>query len=215
MRIAVLGATGALGGRLVEQALERGHSVVALVHDPARFQAPNLSSVPGAGSLRVVTADVHDQRSVLDAVADVDAVVSGLGAATGDTSGTLTAGARALAVARERDPGLRLVWIGAFGSGASAVAAGRTGRALVNLGLRAELPDKVSSDTIILGSGGTVMHVAMMVGGALSPARRTVDLEHLPRRAMPRFVSRMTVAAAMVDEAENPKYAGQVVVPVS
>jgi hypothetical protein len=36
LRIAVLGATGALGGHLVGQALARGHTVVALVRDTGR-----------------------------------------------------------------------------------------------------------------------------------------------------------------------------------
>jgi len=162
----------------------------------------------------VVTADVHRPESIVDGLDDADAVVSGLGNAAGDV-GTLTAGARALALAREHDPALRLVWIGALGSGESAGAAGWAGRTLVNLALKAELPDKVAADTAIRRAGGTVMHAAMMVGGALSPSHRTVDLDHLPRRVMPRFVSRATVAAAMLDEAENPRYAGETVVPLS
>jgi uncharacterized protein len=208
LRIAVLGATGALGGALVGQALARGHAVVALVRDPGRL------TVPAAPALTVVTADVRREQSVVDGLRDADAVVSGLGNAAGDT-GTLTAGARALARARERDPALRLVWIGGFGSGESAGAAGWAGRTLATLALKAELPDKVAADTAIRRAGGTVMHVALMVGGALSRSRRTVDLKHLPRRVMPRFVSRATVAAAMLDEAENPRYTGETVVPLS
>src|SRR4051812_28940728 len=115
LRIAVLGATGALGGHLVGQALARGHTVVALVRDPGRLP------VPASPTLTVVTADVHRPESIVDGLDDADAVVSGLGNAAGDV-GTLTAGARALALAREHDPALRLVWIGALGSGESAGA---------------------------------------------------------------------------------------------
>lgn len=37
MRIAVLAATGATGRLLVQQALSRGHTVLALARDPARI----------------------------------------------------------------------------------------------------------------------------------------------------------------------------------
>jgi len=38
MKIAIFGATGLTGGLVVEQALEQGHEVVALVRDPARIK---------------------------------------------------------------------------------------------------------------------------------------------------------------------------------
>src|ERR1700761_3602944 len=106
MRIAVLGATGQTGRQLVEQALARGHEVVALARDPGRVAA--------APNLIVVAADVFQPATMAAALAGVDAVVSGLGQ-IGDVDGTLAAGARAVAAAGVG----RVVWLGALGTGAS------------------------------------------------------------------------------------------------
>jgi putative NADH-flavin reductase len=70
MRIAVLGASGWLGGTIARQALERGHEVTAIARDAAK-----LSDVEAAGAA-VATADVRDPASVQRAVAGSDVVVS-------------------------------------------------------------------------------------------------------------------------------------------
>jgi uncharacterized protein YbjT (DUF2867 family) len=49
MKLALFGATGLTGGRVVTQALEQGHEVVALVRDPRRLslQHPRLAVLAG------------------------------------------------------------------------------------------------------------------------------------------------------------------------
>src|SRR5436190_12082405 len=73
MKLTILGATGATGTRLVEQALAAGHEVTAVVRDPARL------AVPAQQRLRTVTADVMDPASITPAVAGADAVISAVG----------------------------------------------------------------------------------------------------------------------------------------
>jgi nucleoside-diphosphate-sugar epimerase len=63
MTYLVTGATGFIGGRLVESLLARGDRVRALVRDPARATAL------GAMGVELVRGDVTDQRSLADAVA--------------------------------------------------------------------------------------------------------------------------------------------------
>jgi hypothetical protein len=41
-----------------------------------------------------------------------------------------------------------------------------------------------------------------------------VGLDAYPRRLFPASVSRATVAAAMLDEAESPRYAGAIAIPL-
>jgi putative NADH-flavin reductase len=71
-RVLIVGATGGTGRHLVEQALERGHTVTALARDPSalRVEHPRLTIVRG---------NVLDYQSVEAAVRGQDAVVSALG----------------------------------------------------------------------------------------------------------------------------------------
>jgi uncharacterized protein len=66
----------------------------------------------------------------------------------------------------------------------------------------------------VLRDGGTVFHAGPLGNGPLSPGRRTVGLNDYPRRLFPAGVSRATVAAAMLDEAESPRYQGAIAIPL-
>jgi len=203
VRIAVLGSTGATGRQLLTQALDRGHTVVALVRDPAR-----LGTDRSAG-LEVVAADVHDPAGFPAALAGVDVVVSGLGSVEKGPTGTLTAGATALAGAP------RVVWLTAFGTGVSAASGGPLLRLLLPMALgRAEMADKARAEELLLAGGASVLAAGPLTDGELSAGRRTVALADAPRTLFPSRVSRATVAAAMLDEAEQPRCAGQVAVPL-
>lgn len=73
MKIAVFGATGRVGGRFVEYGLAAGHSVCALVRDPAKI-APRPE-------LEVLQGDVLNPADVQRTIQGCEAVVSGLGGA--------------------------------------------------------------------------------------------------------------------------------------
>ncbi len=203
--LAVLGATGATGQLLVTQALARGHTVTVMARNPARLELPDSDRV-----LRVV-ADVHDPASITAGLTGVDVLLSGLGATKGDPGATLSAGAHAVIDAG----GPRIIWLGAFGTGPSADTAGALTRTILALALHGELRDKVDADTAVLRAGGTVFHAGPLTRGVLSPTRRTLTLAEVPRRLFPRSVSRATVAAAMLDEAESACRPGRLLVPVS
>lgn len=68
MQVALIGATGFVGSALLEELLQRGHDVVALVRDPAKL-APRPQ-------LKVVQADVLDAAAVREAVRGTQAVLS-------------------------------------------------------------------------------------------------------------------------------------------
>jgi uncharacterized protein YbjT (DUF2867 family) len=205
MRVAVLGASGATGRLLVEEALGRGLEVTAITRDPARVP------VPDQPRLRKVAADVRDADSIARAVAGSEVLLSGLGVAKGDKPGTLIAGVQAAVGSGVG----RIIWLGAYGTGESAQVAGVFTRTLLGLVLKSELADKVAADRAVLAAGGTVFHAGPLGNGAVGAGRRTLTLEQAPHRIFPAGVSRATVAAAMVDEAMRPSFPGRTVIPVN
>ncbi|MDQ2825152.1 MAG: SDR family oxidoreductase [Verrucomicrobiota bacterium] len=71
-KILIIGATGGTGRQLVQQALDLGHQVTALVRNPAKLetQHPNL---------RVIKGNVLDYAAVKSAMQGQNAVLSALG----------------------------------------------------------------------------------------------------------------------------------------
>ncbi|MGW0883056.1 NAD(P)-dependent oxidoreductase [Streptomyces sp. NPDC002671] len=75
-KIALFGATGTIGTRILNEALRRGHQVTAVVRDPAKITLtdPNLD---------VVTGDVLDPEFVASVAKGRDVVVSAVGGGGG------------------------------------------------------------------------------------------------------------------------------------
>ncbi|RSM87453.1 flavin reductase [Kibdelosporangium aridum] len=201
MNLTVLAASGRTGLAITRQALERGHTVTAIARDPGRI------TLPGSASLRTVAGDVTDPASIA-AVIDADSVV--LSALGTDQTGVLRAGAKAVVAAGPR----RVIWLGAYGTGVSADVAGDAASVLVTL-LGERLADKVEADDIVLAAGGTVFHAGVLSDGPASPSRRTVGLRAAPPFDLGAKVSRESVAAAMLDEAEAPRFPGTVALPLA
>ena len=205
MKLAILGATGGTGRELVRQALARGHVVTALVRDPSR------AGFDDHPRLRRVRVDANDPASLAAAIDAQTTLLCGLGIPKGGRPGVLAAGAQAAVAAGPA----RIIWLGAFGTGASAQAGGWLVRTLLGLFLGQQLADKIAADTTVLRAGGTVFHAGPLSMAPESARRRTVDLDDAPARLFPATVGRATVAAAMLDEAESPRFAGRTAIPLA
>lgn len=68
MKIAVLGATGFVGSAILNEALDRGHTVTAIVRHPEKL--PQRAGIVGA------TADVADEARLAQLFTGQDAVIS-------------------------------------------------------------------------------------------------------------------------------------------
>jgi putative NADH-flavin reductase len=91
MKLTVFGATGGIGGHVVRQALDAGHTVTAVVRDRARLAVPDQ---PG---LHVVTVDGLTSPGPLEpALLGSDAVVSGIGPSARGQAGVATVATRAI-----------------------------------------------------------------------------------------------------------------------
>jgi putative NADH-flavin reductase len=108
MKLTIFGATGGIGGQLLEQAVAAGHEVTAVVRDPGRL-------APSRNGLRVVAADLMDPApGVLEsAVAGADAVLSGVGPRATAKAGVAEQGTRAIVRAMDATGTRRLVVVSA------------------------------------------------------------------------------------------------------
>jgi putative NADH-flavin reductase len=103
MRIAILGASGRLGRRLVRKALDAGHRVVAFVRFPIFLHFSN-------GALTIIRGDSKDERAVERAVSDAEAVIAVLGADAGIAPDSTKRAAAAVISAMKHAGVRRLVW---------------------------------------------------------------------------------------------------------
>jgi len=123
MHIGVIGATGTIGGRVVTEALGRGHHVKAFSRDASKAKTAEQRERITWGSL-----DILDPASIAGALPGLDVLVSGFqpGNAAKDIADTVrrsiadptvyATAARALLKALESHPRTRLIVIGGAGS---------------------------------------------------------------------------------------------------
>lgn len=103
MNIAVLGATGRTGVAVVQQALERGHVVQALVRSSSK-----AALLPDHDRLIVVEGDLLDESAVTKVVDGVDAVINVAGHVKGSPK-DLQQRAIAVLLPVMRDRGVRRI----------------------------------------------------------------------------------------------------------
>jgi putative NADH-flavin reductase len=110
MKIALIGATGFVGSKVLAEALQRGHEVTALARDPSKLAA--------ATQLTVVAAEATDADAVAQAVRGHDAVVSAYNGPRGqaDFRARYLAGVQAVIDGTKRADVKRLLWVGGAGS---------------------------------------------------------------------------------------------------
>lgn len=203
MHIALIGASGFIGSSLREEALARGHRVLALVTDPSKIDpTPNLE---------VARVDVLDTGALAAALRGADLVISAFsGHAQADVRGYYLQGVRSIVAAAKR-AGLRLLMVG--GAGSLEVAPGR--QLVDSPEFPAEWKGSAEGarDALQLLRGESTLDWTMLSPAALiSPGPRTgafrlggdqllVDSDGQSR------ISTGDYAAAMLDEAETPKHA--------
>jgi uncharacterized protein len=72
MKVALYGATGAAGSRILNELIARGHHVTAVVRDAAKLAQPDVK-------VRVKQGDLSDSKGIAAAISDVEAVISAYG----------------------------------------------------------------------------------------------------------------------------------------
>ncbi|MGX1471668.1 UNVERIFIED_CONTAM: uncharacterized protein YbjT (DUF2867 family) [Streptomyces canus] len=182
MKLLVLGATGATGRLVVDQALAAGHTVRALVRSPEKVDAQ-----PG---LDVVAGQATDAGDVTQAMAGVDAVISTLGG----TGGTVITDATRAVISGAATAGVtRFVELSSF-----AVLRERLSgpaKFMSRTAMGAMVKDKAAAEDALRASGldYTLVHAVRLTNGpatgAAKPLPESVTLH------MGDTISRADVAA--------------------
>ena len=210
MKIIVFGATGNVGRRIVKEALDRGHEVVAVVRDPAAVSTPDARVALRRG-------DATDQKSVAELARGADAVVSAISPrpnARGAPAPSLAVAARAL-IAGLRQAGTRRLLV-AGGAGSLEVA---PGKALVD---QPGFPDIYKAEALeqrealaVYRSEGTgldwtFISPAVEIGpGERTGRYRTTGDQVLADANGKSFITFEDYGVAMLDELESPKHLGR------
>lgn len=109
MKIALIGATGYVGSKLLDEALARGHAVTALVTRPEKLA--------GRVGVTAVKTDVLDEAALAEQLRGLDAVITAFsGHAQSDVYAYFVQGFRAIVAATKAAGVPRLLVVGGAGS---------------------------------------------------------------------------------------------------
>jgi len=206
MRLLMVGATGGTGLALVEQALERGHDVTALVRNPTRLRLSHPR-------LTVVSGDVMQTATLDAAVRGQGAVLSALGHKQWfRPTRILSAGTGNIIGAMRRHGVRRLVVETALGVGDAWWQMGLYYTLFVRIFI---LPlyfhDKKRQEALVRASG---LDWTLVRPGALNNGPRRGVYRQGPRVGHWLWtvrISRADVAAFMLDQVTDRRYVGSAV----
>ncbi len=146
MNFTLFGATGGTGRELTQQGLAQGHTITALVRDPAKLglEHPNLHVIPG---------NVLDRDDVAGAVAGSEAVVVSLGNTKNNPNDVVSQGTRHVVDAMQQHGVQRLIIISSLGVGDSKDQVPLYFKLIAKTVLRKAMQDKERQEEIVRKSG--------------------------------------------------------------
>lgn len=190
MNLVVLGATGRTGSLVVEQALDAGHTVTALVRSPEKLTTRN-------SNLRVVAGAVTDTAALARALEGADALISTLGG-----SGSVIADSTPAIVAAAHKAGVgRIVVLSSWLVERDRMDAPT--RLLTGIAMGSLIKDKNAGEKVLRQTDldWTIVYASILTDG---PASGSVAV--LPdgaKRGMSQKISRADVAAWMIQAATS------------
>ncbi len=204
MRITVLGATGKVGGRVVTEALSRGHEVTAVVRNSTRF-----NDLPAAAKARA--GDVDNVEDVARVSTGQDVVISAIRPAPGNESDIIPT-TRSMMDGLAKT-GVRMLVVG---GAATLTVPGTGGKTVIEdsnfLPVSARQIGKASADQLDVCCAETRVDWAYLSPPAqLAPGKRTGNYrlgtdELLLDPEGNSTISMEDLAVVLVDEAERPRH---------
>ena len=207
MKVALIGATGYVGSRMMVEALQRGHEVTPIARHPERL--------PAVPQLYPACGDVFDQDAIATLVAGHDAVIDAFHPGWGlpGSGERQLAGEQAIIAAVKQAGVARLLLVGSAGTLEIAPH--------LDLLDTAEFPQEMkatarASRTVLrqLRSEVELQWTVLTPPAILDPGQRTGsfrldDDQLITDEYGLSKISLEDYAVAMIDELENPQHAGQ------
>ncbi len=176
--IAVLGATGYIGARLVPKLLETGRRVRAVGRNPDKLQGRSWSRLPG---VETASGDVFDQGSIEAAIAGCQIVyylVHSMNPEVGDFAKADRTAAQNMVAAAEKCGVERIIYLAGLGEDSAELSH--------HLQSRREVEHVLNSGKVPV----TVLRAAMIIGsGSASFEILRYLVERLPVMITPRWVA--------------------------
>ncbi|MER7823079.1 NAD(P)H-binding protein [Streptomyces sp. NPDC096097] len=171
MQLTVLGATGPIGGQVLQQALAAGHRVTALVRDAARLPQRDDERVT------VVIGDAASAADVEEAARGSRALICALGPGKDYKSTLATRTAGPVLEAMSAAGVERLVWLSALGSGDTARRQSLFQATAAKLVMGTLMADKgIADETIARSDRDWTIALPVMFGNG----RKTADYKTIP-----------------------------------
>ena len=192
MNLTVLGAAGATGVPLVEQAIAAGHQVTALARSAETLTLTNPN-------LHVVQGDATDRAVVSQAMKGADAVISVLGA----RGPVIAEATRAVVAAAEQAGPDRILMLSSF-----AVARDRlkpVSKLVTRMAMGSQIKDKTAGEEVLRASGldWTIVYATLLTNGPKTEPRVVPETEKV---GMSQRISRADVASFLLQAATDGLY---------
>ena len=200
MHIALFGATGGTGRQIVQQALQAGHQVSALVRDPAKL-------APAPAGLTLIQGDVQEFARVEETLHGADVVVVSLGNTANNPDMIVSTGTRRIVEAMQANGPRRLLVITSLGVGDSKDQVPFVFRMLMRTMLAKAMADKEVQEDLVRASG---LDWTIIRPGGLTDGPATGSYRVGPK-LMAAQVARADVAAFVLTQLTDRQYLHQAI----
>jgi uncharacterized protein YbjT (DUF2867 family) len=202
MRIAVFGGTGGTGRQVIEQALEAGHQVAALVRDPNRLSE-------AAKQADIFIGDVLNPQDVAETISGVHAVAVSLGSRSDSPENTVSEGTKNIITCMQDAGVKRLVVVTSLGVGDSKDQVPMAFKLVMKTVMRKIMADKELQEQYVQESG--LDWVIVRPGGLSDDPASGAYLFGTDPSVMAGRVSRADVAAFVLQNLSDDQFLGQAV----
>jgi len=146
MRIAVFGGTGGTGQQVIEQALDAGHQVSALVRDPNRLSEASQQA-------DIIVGDVLNTQDVSETISGAEAVVVSLGSRSDSPENTVSEGTQKVIACMQEIGVKRLIVVTSLGVGDSKDQVPVAFKLVIKTVMRKIMADKERQEQFVQNSG--------------------------------------------------------------